>query len=140
MLLQPPIPSVKASKKLKSKKNKDQIKKQKNGTMKKAPVNSLLGCSDIKKAKMCKTNSKCVYDYVEFKCKDKPNSPVNMPVSKKSNRNSQKLKKQKELPNKKITKENETKSILQQLRKSFKKIGNEALKDSNLLAKAEERI
>lgn len=87
MLLQPLALSAKASKKpafinKKTKKNK-QWNGKRNSKMK-SPVNKKnnnnkvpaipaapVSCSDIRKAKLCKTNPKCAFDYIEFKCKDK---------------------------------------------------------------------
>jgi protein disulfide-isomerase-like protein len=161
MLLQPPVPSAKASKKPEFMKNKTQRKTQKNAQKNasvkvivnnkrnnKVPTNyyDSLACSEIKKAKWCKTNPKCVYDYIEFKCKDKStNRPApkhNIINSNKGTNKSKKTQKQtkNQRQNQTITKENGTKAILQELHKSFKKISDEAKKDSNLLAKASERI
>jgi len=165
MLLQPPIPSVKASKKAEFIKNKTQRKTQRktqknsqknanvigiinNRINNKVPANSYgaLACTDIKKAKWCKTNPKCFYDYIEFKCKDKlddiPAPKLDIMDSYKGTKKSKKIHKhtKKHRQNQPITKENGTKVILQELQKSFKKISNEARKDSDLLAKASERI
>ena len=50
------------------------------------PVLEGLQCSEIRKAKICKTNKNCVYDYNEFKCKDKSHSVKVGNSSKKSMR------------------------------------------------------
>jgi len=149
MLLQPPAPSIKASKKptfMKKKTQKNLILK---GNANPAvPLAIPLVCSDIRKAKFCKTNPKCFFDYIEFKCKDKSERPaqtLNIINAAKGSKRSKVQGLPKGLPkrllrSKKNNKNNQTKAILQELQKSFKKISNEARKDSNLIAKASERI
>ena len=146
MLLQPPMPSVKASKKPlaiktrkpgKPMKSKGSInnKKNKNNNQPKthhqAQATTTMACTDIRKAKICKGNPKCVYDYTEFKCKDKTASSKRLKTKKQSKQKSASIK---------TSKANVTKSILKQLQKSFSKIGDEARKDSNLLQRASLRL
>ena len=147
MLIQPPVPSIKASKKptlpkktlpkrTLPKKTLTQGTKRNNKVVTVAKI----ACSEIKKAKSCKTNPKCLYDYVEFKCKDKSEKPApkhnKIVGAKKASKRTKRTQRQ----SPRSTKEYGTKSLLQALQKSFKKIGNEARKDSNLLEKASERI
>lgn len=156
-----PKPKAKAKPKSKSKsKSKTQIQTQilpqMNGT-KGIPNNmrnnkvaedspmSSLECADIRKAKMCKTNPKCFYDYVEFKCKDK--SERQTPELKLNNRNKGAKHSKKNIEQKQSQKQsqinkkdNATRELLQALQKSFKKIGNEARNDANLISKVSERI
>jgi len=166
MLLQPPVPSIKASKKptiVKPKaKSKTHIQRLSNNrksnkttgnslspapSLAIAPVSTVqpsssnLACSDIRKAKICKINPKCFYDYVEFKCKDKSEKPAPKPkLNNQGKSKSAKHSKKTLVSGQRTNKNNATKELLQTLRKSFQKIGNEARKDSNLLAKASERI
>jgi protein disulfide-isomerase-like protein len=123
MLLQPPVPSIKSSIKKKTHKNN---KKKKTNTPNSA---SSLACAEIRKAKICKNNPKCMYDYTEFKCKNKVR---NRSHTAKSNKKSKQSKKQ--------SKEKSTKEILKALQKSFSKISNEAKKDSNLLQIASQHL
>ena len=97
----------------------------------------------IRKAKLCKTNPKCSFDYIEFKCKDKSEIPVptlNIINDKIGSKRSKKTLRRQPSQNQRNTKENGTKEILQELQKSFNIISNEAKKDSNLLEKASARI
>ena len=86
MLLQPLALSANASKKpafIKKKTQKNGKWNGKRNSKMKSPVNKKnnnkvpaipatpVSCSDIRKAKLCKTNPKCAFDYIEFKCKDK---------------------------------------------------------------------
>ena len=123
------------------------IKTQKNGIIKRnTKPNVPLACSDIRKAKLCKTNPKCSFDYIEFKCKDKSKKDkleIQVPTLNIINNNigSKRSKKtQRQITSQKNTNKNGTKAILQELQKSFNIISNEARKDSNLLAKASDRI
>ena len=157
MLLQPPTPapSIKAIKKPsfmnKKKKTQKHLTMKRNFNNKrnnKVPTTQdvPLVCSDIRQAKLCKTNSKCFFDYNEFKCKDKSERPPRrlniVNAAKGSNRG-----KTQRLPkgllrsrSKKNNKNNKTTELLRELKKSFNVISNEARKDSNLIEKASERI
>jgi thiol-disulfide isomerase/thioredoxin len=103
-------------------------------------------CSNIKKAKFCKTNPNCFYDYSEFKCKskskskskDKIPSPIVPLISFSSKHSKSHHSKSRNQKSKK--QDAETKEMLQALIKSFSKIGNEARKDSILLKKAASKI
>lgn len=162
MLLQPPTPSAKASKKRQTRKatpialhnqssqhnkrnNKKNNKNHSRGVMPVIPAMPAadMSCSNINRAKQCKSNPKCFYDYVEFKCKDKSERPAlqfpKLAGSKKRSKKTQK-EKQPNQPSMRNNKKNTTKELLQALQKSFKTIGNEARQDSKLLAKASERI
>jgi ERCC4-related helicase len=159
MLLQPPTPSAKASKKRQTRKatpialhnqrsqhnkrnNKKNNKNHSRVAMPAMPAADM-SCSNINRAKQCKSNPKCFYDYVEFKCKDKSERPAlqfpKLAGSKKRSKKTQK-EKQPNQPSMRNNKKNTTKELLQALQKSFKTIGNEARQDSKLLAKASERI
>lgn len=155
-LLLPPAPSVKVSKKqiINKKKSKKNVK-TKNTANNNARVGPM-ACSDIRKAKVCKSNPKCSYDYTDFKCKDKSDVPahaLNPNIAGKKSKlanqrqsiakNKSKSKRRGSAMSIKNNKVNATKSILQTLQtlqKSFKKIGNEASKDSNLLERASARL
>ena len=160
MLLQQPAFSAKASKKPAFLKKKTKKNGKRNSKMKspvnnkknnKVPANPVapLSCSDIRKAKLCKTNPKCIYDYIEFKCKDKSNGlepKLNIINANKGTKRSKKTqgqskgKSQGQRLSQPNNKKNETKAILHELQKSFKTISNEARKDSNLLEKASKHI
>lgn len=183
MLLHPPMPSIKASKKptIVKPKLKTHIQRFPNNrksnktfgtfspiptlaqTSIETPMYSNLACSDIRKAKICKNNPKCFYDYIEFKCKDKSEKtapkprlnnlakdknskpskrildhklPHNPRLSQKQNQKQSGKQSEKQRNNK----NNANKELLETLRKSFNKISNEPKKDSNLLEKESELI
>ena len=129
-----------------------------------------LPCSNIIKAKPCKSNPKCMYDGKDFKCKDKILKKYNnnifnnkleqnnmighiiSGISKKTKSSSKKTKspsKKTKSPskktkvshnNKKYNVKKTTKSVFDQLIKSFERIGDEAVKDSKLLKNASNKL
>jgi thiol-disulfide isomerase/thioredoxin len=90
-----------------------------------------LSCSEIRKAKPCKSNPKCEYDYTNYKCVNKGTA------AKKSVRKSQVRKSQAQTSN--IIKRN-TKRVFSKLINSFSKIGNEARKDQKILKNAVNKL
>ena len=106
--------------------------------------------------KICKSNPKCKFDYVESKCKYKPvpsteskKNPNPLITVKKigSRRKSMPTRKTFKKTSKKTSKKKSTRGVREQttdvfkeLIKSFKRIGNEAEKDANLLKRATQKI
>ena len=121
------------------------------------PPASDLPCDKIMKAKICKSNPKCMFDYTNYKCKYKPaenNSGEakkfnlgmtnNIAGKKKSKKTMKPMKTRKTSSKKSGKKANSVKrtasNVFEQLIKSFKRIGNEAEKDSLLLKKATKKL
>jgi thiol-disulfide isomerase/thioredoxin len=140
-----------------------------------------LPCNTIRRAKICKSNPKCMYDGTDFKCKDKMNI-YNNAINNKNNKNnmvgniifkdkhlhkskhshkpkhthkskhshkhkhshkskhSHRHKNKHSKKNKNINVRKTTKSVFDQLIKSFGHIGNEAQKDSKLLKEASNKL
>ena len=109
-------------------------------------------CNQIRKAKFCKANPKCMFDYPGNKCVDKvallPNKEKSL-VSRKSVqqhksskahtvRNSKRQSKQ-NIQNKNNIKKS-TKEVFGELIKSFGRISNEAHKDAKLLKQASNKL
>ena len=103
-------------------------------SLKKSP--SDLPCDKIIKSKVCKFNPKCKYDYVESKCKFK-SSRKSLPTRKNFKKLSL-IKTSKKKSNKGIREQ--TTDVFKELIKSFKRIGNEAEKDAQLLKRATKKI
>lgn len=158
-LLEPPKAS-KHNTKRKSKLHKDKPKKKKRNSKKMAPAAPTsapaapspapvaptpapaapvhtplvnLACSEIRKAKPCKANPKCEFDYPKSKCKNK------VVAARHSHTKSARLSATKKNTMKKAN-TLETKEVFQELIKSFDKIGHETKKDSKLLKKASKDI
>jgi hypothetical protein len=92
---------------------------------------SNLPCAEIRKAKPCKSNPKCDYDYINYKCFDK--------VDKKSpSKKSHKSHKSKRMSNNNVKRH--TKKVFSKLIESFSRIGNEAKKDTKILANAANKL
>ena len=125
MLLQPPALNIKEKKPTKQQKTKMPVL---------PPSQETLLCSDIRTAKKCKNNAKCFYDYKDYKCKNKFEHPINT-----NNKNKQPVKSNVR-PKTNKNKTNNIKEVLQTLKNSFNKIGNEAKKDSNLLTRASKQF
>lgn len=136
-----------------------QQKQEKNAVLN-TPVSSVINmkCVEIRKAKPCKTNPKCEFDYKLSKCVDKGTALQTIPDNtspKKSGKNSIKkkskmniIKKSKASLRRKSSKgykngENirkSTKKVFSKLISSFDKIGNEAKRDSKILKNATEKL
>lgn len=111
-----------------------------------------LSCNEINKAKACKSNPKCMYDYTEYKCKDKllttiPKLNNQKPKSLKPKSHKSKSHKSKSHKSKAISKKGSknnlrtsTKQVFGELIKSFGRIGNEAKKDSKILRNASTKL
>ena len=121
-------------------------------------------CADIRRAKICKSQSRCMYDGADLKCKDRIFMPIksnnkthnNMvgniifKTSKNTKANSRPHKKAHSKPNTRQHKKTHTnknnnvrkttKSVFNQLIKSFGHIGNEAKKDSKILKNASNKL
>lgn len=112
----------------------------------KAINSNKLKCNDIMKAKVCKSNLKCIYDYNDYKCINKDSNVKKQrktkQVSKNKKSESVKTKKRTKVSklsdNKKIR--NTTSKVFNQLITSFKRIGNEAEKDAKLLKIASNKL
>ena len=108
----------------------------------KAINSNKLKCNDIMKAKVCKSNLKCIYDYNDYKCKNKDSNVKKQRKTKQVSKNKQsksvKTKVSKLSDNKKIR--NTTSKVFNQLITSFKRIGNEAEKDTKLLKIASNKL
>jgi thiol-disulfide isomerase/thioredoxin len=94
-----------------------------------------LDCSEIRKAKPCKANPKCEFDYSKSKCKSKKSQARN------SNTRSKRIAvtKSKKVVNK-MGNNVGTKEVFRELIKSFNRIGSETRKDSQLLKKASKKL
>ena len=112
---------------------------------------SKIKCNNIMKAKECKSNLKCMYDYNDYKCKNKDNKnryndakkvrktkQVSKNKKSKSSQKKEKTRVNKLSNNKKIR--NTTSKVFNQLITSFKRIGNEAEKDAKLLKLASNKL
>ena len=110
-------------------------------------------CNQIRKAKFCKANPKCMFDYPGNKCVDKvaplPNKEVSVKpkqkslVSRKSVQQHKSSKVRTVRSSKKQTKNNikkSTKEVFGELIKSFGRISNEAHRDSKLLQQASNKL
>ena len=110
-------------------------------------------CNQIRKAKFCKANPKCMFDYPGNKCVDKvkllPNKEVSVKpkqkslVSRKSVQQHKSGKVHTARNSKKQTKNNikkSTKEVFGELIKSFGRISNEAHRDSKLLKRASNKL
>ena len=129
---------------------KNKSVKLKNNHEIKNEINILdLPCTSIRRAKPCKMNPKCLYDGSEFKCKDRifihknnniliQNKKQNKTIRRKHKHSKKTTSVYKHSKNNNIRKT--TKSVFDQLIKSFGHIGNEAKKDSNLLKKASNKL
>lgn len=159
--------------------NKTSLKKQASIVNK---LNNDIACVDIRYAKACKKNPKCMYDGRNLRCKDRPITNIfkkktqtqiifkskkpsvnktkstSKPSFKSSSKSSSKSTSKSKASSKpssnsntnfkyksKNTKKNfnlskTTKSVFNQLIKSFGKIGNEAKKDSKLLKNASNKL
>jgi len=103
-----------------------------------APQLANLACADIRRAKPCKANRKCEFDYTKSKCKDKDKVSMTKHSKNKSAKASARARSEKK---KTLNKGNQnTKQIFQELIKSFNTIGNETKKDSKLLKHVRKRI
>jgi len=137
----------KVSKKHKQGNNKRNGKRSDKGSDKTINYNTLK-CEGIKKAKKCKQNPNCEYDYNTFACVNKnkniikPQPLPNLNNSKKTKINKQitKNKNKNKNNNKNNNKNKETKKILSELVKSFDRIGEEARKDAELLKDASKKL
>jgi thiol-disulfide isomerase/thioredoxin len=106
---------------------------------------SKLKCNEIHKAKLCKSNIKCMFDYNDYKCKDKNNDVniINKPMphmiqkTPKSHK-SKKSNKVQKASNKSL--KQTTSDVFKQLITSFQRIGNEAKKDAIILKKATNKL
>jgi len=96
-----------------------------------------LSCNEIFKAKICKSKPKCMYDYTDYKCKDKTALAPTIPKVK-----SHKSKKSKKVSTKNVKNNlrTSTKEVFRELIKSFGRIGNEAKKDSKILRNATTKL
>lgn len=136
----------------------------KNKTIKSEAIKSLIEavipCKSIRYAKICKTNPKCMYDGRNLRCKDKPITNIfkkqtqtrlftksktqNIRKSKSKSKSKSNSKSNSKINSKNIRKEYDlsktTKSLFDQLIKSFGKISNEASKDSKLLKSATNKL
>lgn len=105
-----------------------------------------LPCNQIRKAKLCKANTKCMFDYPGNKCVDKVNHIPNKAkslVSRKSVQQHKSGKVRTVRNSKKQTKNNikkSTKEVFGELIKSFGRISNEAHRDSKLLQRASNKL
>ena len=125
-------------------------------------------CTDIIRAKKCKSQSRCMYDGTDLKCKDRLFMPIQSNINYinkiKSNKKTQnnmvgniifksskhtkpskraytrQNKKTNSRPNKNNNIRKTTKSVFNQLIKSFGHIGNEAKKNSKLLKNASNKL
>ena len=109
----------------------------------KSPIainSSKLKCSEILKAKMCKSNAKCMYDYNDYKCKNKTNDAeiITTPKQRKTPKPRTTQKPRKTPNNKSLRKT--TGKVFDQLITSFKRIGNEASKDAIILQQASNKL
>lgn len=100
-----------------------------------------LPCNQIRKAKFCKANPKCMFDYPGNKCVDKvipeqvnANNKANNKASKRNNKANNKAK------NTNNNKAKSTKEVFNKLIKSFSRISNEAGKDAKLLKNASAKL
>jgi thiol-disulfide isomerase/thioredoxin len=116
----------------------------------KAINSNKLKCNDIMKAKVCKSNLKCIYDYNNYKCINKDNNAKEIQKTLRKTKQVSKNKKSKSVQKKKRTKlrklsenkkiRNTTSKVFKQLITSFKRIGNEAEKDAKLLKTASNKL
>jgi thiol-disulfide isomerase/thioredoxin len=126
----------------KNQEDKQQYKKlfkQQSNTMKNNSQNNTVKCEDIKKAKKCKKNPNCEYNYNTFSCGTKNKNIIikSLPVINHKKQSKPKSNKQSRKNNKTNKK---TKNLFTQLVKSFTRIGEEARKDSKILKDASKKI
>jgi thiol-disulfide isomerase/thioredoxin len=101
-----------------------------------------VSCNEIIKAKTCKSKPKCMYDYTDYKCKDKTALAQTIPKVKSHKSKSHKSKKSKKVSTKNVKNNlrTSTKEVFRELIKSFGRIGNEAKKDSKILRNATTKL
>jgi len=104
-----------------------------------------IACNEIRKAKFCKSNPKCMFDYTTYKCKSKNqqgNTASHKLIVKPKSKSKYKSKTMKHTVKRSSNNniKQSTKEVFNELIKSFGRIGKEAEKDSKLLSRVSKKL